>query len=418
MVNVRKVLNTKFDGSNLFDENTLTSFILIINSFSWYFPLYIFFTNTLNNLGIAYSELIMIFGLHYATILISAFISATIAREFVTRVRLLLIWVLLGTISSGFMIILESNNLLAVYSVSLLMGVALGFGFPICLAYFANSVSSDRMGKFSGIALFAAFLGIFLVGFLTTIFSFIEVALMFTIWRAIGIIAFQTTEKRENYYEIKEIMNIGFKQIISERAFVLYVIPWAMFCLVNFFELPLQQYHWGVELSNIISIVEFGIGSVTAIIGGYFADIVGRKKLVILGYIFLGIGYAILSISPTNQIPIAIYAVLDGCAWGLFGVIFFLVIWSDLAYKKIKEKYYLLGTLPFLLSSYVSVAITPLVKIINLTVSFSLGSFFLFLAVIPLMYAPETLPEKVIRERELRSYIEKAKRIKERFTKG
>jgi hypothetical protein len=49
---------------------------------------------------------------------------------------------------------------------------------------------------------------------------------------------------------------------------------------------------------------------------------------------------------------------------------------------------------------------------------FSFASFFLFLAVIPLMFAPETLPENALKERELRSYIEKAKKVRERFTKG
>jgi hypothetical protein len=44
----------------------------------------------------------------------------------------------------------------------------------------------------------------------------------------------------------------------------------------------------------------------------------------------------------------------------------------------------------------------------------SIASFFLFLAVIPLFYAPETLPEKEIKERELKGYIEKAKKIKEK----
>jgi len=38
------------------------------------------------------------------------------------------------------------------------------------------------------------------------------------------------------------------------------------------------------------------------------------------------------------------------------------------------------------------------------------------LAVIPLMYAPETLPEKKIRERELKGYIDKAKKVKEKYT--
>jgi hypothetical protein len=47
---------------------------------------------------------------------------------------------------------------------------------------------------------------------------------------------------------------------------------------------------------------------------------------------------------------------------------------------------------------------------------FSVASFFLFLAVIPLMFAPETLPEKTLKERELKQYVEKAKKTKEKYT--
>jgi hypothetical protein len=39
---------------------------------------------------------------------------------------------------------------------------------------------------------------------------------------------------------------------------------------------------------------------------------------------------------------------------------------------------------------------------------FSFASVFLFLAVLPLIYAPETLPEKTMKDRDLKSYIEKA----------
>lgn len=35
----------------------------------------------------------------------------------------------------------------------------------------------------------------------------------------------------------------------------------------------------------------------------------------------------------------------------------------------------------------------------------------MFLAVLPLVYAPETLPEKHMKERELKNYLDKAKKI-------
>jgi hypothetical protein len=123
-----------------------------------------------------------------------------------------------------------------------------------------------------------------------------------------------------------------------------------------------------------------------------------------------------LSILPTSQISISIFTVLDGIAWGIFALIFFIVVWGDLAENKAKDKYYLLGELPFLISSYISVVVAPYVDVISISAAFSLASFFLFLSVLPLMYAPETLPEKKIKERELKQYIDKAKKTKEKYT--
>ena len=45
---------------------------------------------------------------------------------------------------------------------------------------------------------------------------------------------------------------------------------------------------------------------------------------------------------------------------------------------------------------------------------FSFAAFFLFLAVLPLVYAPETLPEKTMKARELKNYIEKAQKEAEK----
>jgi len=49
------------------------------------------------------------------------------------------------------------------------------------------------------------------------------------------------------------------------------------------------------------------------------------------------------------------------------------------------------------------------------TSAFSLASFFLFLAVLPLLYAPETLPEKKIELRRLRKYVETAKKFQRKY---
>ena len=93
---------------------------------------------------------------------------------------------------------------------------------------------------------------------------------------------------------------------------------------------------------------------------------------------------------------------------------FYLVIWPELAGNRMKEKYYLIGVVPFLISSYILILFTPYAEMIPISAAFSLASFFLFLAVLPLLYAPETLPEKQIELKRLRSYTENAKKIREK----
>ena len=95
--------------------------------------------------------------------------------------------------------------------------------------------------------------------------------------------------------------------------------------------------------------------------------------------------------------------------------VFFTVLWGDLGENYEKEKYYALGGLPYLLSNFVSLLINPM-EGYYLRAAFSFASFFLFLAVIPLMYAPETLPEKPMKDRELKSYLEKAQKLAQKET--
>jgi len=387
--------------------------ILIMNVFSWYFPLYIFLTDNLKDVGIGYLESLVIFGSHIIAVLLSAMIGTKLAEKFASRRTLLVIWALLGILSSSFLFVLRSGDLLGISAVAISIGIALGFGLPTCLAYFADSTGTESRGRVSGLTFFVAHLGMLSIGFLAIVVSFLGSVIIFTAWRAVGLVAF-AIEKRK--IEAQKEIKTNFRAIVSERSLVLYLIPWIMFCLINFFEYPLQQFYWGIEASSIVTTVEFGIASVSALIGGYFADAVGRKRLVISGYVLLGIGYALLSISPIYPIFIGVWTILDGIAWGLFALIFFTVIWGDIARDKMKERYYFLGALPFLISSYVSVIIAPYVEAISISASFSLASFFLFLAVLPLMYAPETLPEKEIKKKELKDYLDKAKRVKEKYT--
>ena len=131
----------------------------------------------------------------------------------------------------------------------------------------------------------------------------------------------------------------------------------------------------------------------------------------------LGIAYAVLGLFPETFFSWYLLIVLDGVAWGIFSLVFYMVVWADLARDRIKEKYYLVGILPFLISSYIRILFTPHAELGDVSTAFSLASFFLFLAVLPLLYAPETLSEKEIEKKRLRKYLEDVKKVKRKHEK-
>jgi MFS family permease len=187
-----------------------------------------------------------------------------------------------------------------------------------------------------------------------------------------------------------------------------------MFSLVNFTESPILGNVLG-GFQQFVGFIEFAISGVFAVVGGILGDLVGRKRVVITGFVVLGIEYAVLSLFSGIQASWYVYTVCDGIAWGMFASVFFMTLWGDLAEAGQKEKFYVLGGLPYLLAGFLSVTVKPFAGQIQTITAFSLASFFLFVAVLPLMYAPETLPEKKIKERELRDYLDKAKKTKEKY---
>ncbi|NIR14560.1 MAG: MFS transporter [Desulfobacterales bacterium] len=184
--------------------------------------------------------------------------------------------------------------------------------------------------------------------------------------------------------------------------------------MINFLEHPVLTNFFGNDFAELMPIAEFGIGGFAALIGGWFADSVGRKRVIIFGFIMLGIGYAVLGLFSGILLSWYLYLILDGVAWGIFSLMFYMVVWAELAKNRTREKYYLFGVLPFILASFIQILFAPYADFIPVSAAFSLASFFLFLSVLPLVYAPETLPERKIELRKLRRYVEKARKTKEK----
>ncbi len=405
----------------LLQRDFLAVFVTIVNAFSWYFPLYLFFQSTLGRLQLESTFLLAAFGVQCAAAVCSAIAGTALVKRSQSRDALLTVWMLVGIIASTSMVALETFGTTYVLLVSFLLGISLGLGFPSCLAYFGDYSIPENRGRLAGITFFASSLCIFFIALLLSFSTLIVGALILAAWRGIGLFLFLLTRSKQDCRKedtMHAYTEVSYKSVLLDKSFLLYVIPWIMFCLINFLEAPVVDIFLGEDVASFIPIAEFGIGSFAALIGGWVSDSIGRKRVVIFGFITLGIGYAVLGLFPSIILSWYLYIILDGVAWGIFLLMFYLILWAELAGNRIKDKYYLIGILPLLISSYIQILFTPYAKLIDISAAFSLASLFLFLAVFPILLAPETLPEKKIELKRFRKYMERAKKVKEKHAKG
>jgi len=386
----------------------LPALILVANSFTWYTITSMLFEQIVDELNLFEHETFAALSFYYLAIGFSVVLGATFVRS---RRRLLLFWILMGTASSSSLLLIGCYLPISAYLVALFVGISIGVGLPSCLAYFIDATSIDNRGMLGGIAWCITSLGMFLFMIGMSILSYFSIILALIIFRFLALIIFSVTSKKAKA-PFKEQAIPSYFMILGSKRLILYLLSWIMFCLVNWMELPIIENVFGQELFALSGLIEFTLSGVFALLAGLFSDKIGRKRVIVAGFVFLGIGYAVLGLFLHLQIAWYIYMVLDGVAWGIFAVVFFMVLWGDLAENAQKERFYLIGGLPYLLAGYLSVLVKPYVLSIQPNTLFSLASLFLFLAVLPLLYVHETLPEKKIQERELKDYIEKAKKIR------
>lgn len=395
--------------------------VIVANSLIWYALTYSQFQSLITN-GYENQTFTqtLLFGAYYASIAISAVLGSLIFPR--ARKKGLVLWMVLGTLMSIVMSIFPTGNLLVNLLISTVLGISIGIGLPSALSYFADAAHIGKRGVQGGITWSIVGFGILSIGVLLSMFGLSLESYLLAVWRIIGLVFFLALSWGKQEPVAKKRLE-KYRKIIARRDIVLYLVPWVMFSLINFAETPVVNKFiggWpdiaGLQFPVFAGFVTFALTGIFAIIGGIFADRLGRKRVVITGFIVLGIEYAVLGLFSAESFSWYIYMCFDGAAWGMFAAVFFMTLWGDLSEDFEREKYYVLGGLPYLLAGFVPILIEPLVKNIeqsNVSSAFSIASFFLFVAVLPLIYAPETLPEKTMKDRDLNSYIEKAKKVAE-----
>jgi MFS family permease len=290
-------------------------------------------------------------------------------------------------------------------------GMYFGIGMPTCMAYYAKTTEPQNRAKSSGIIILLIGIGFPLISIIGN-GETILLAATLAAWRILSLIFTIPIKPIEKQLEPKE--KVTFRSVISNKTFLLYVAPWFMFSLINDLTMQLNTNYFSSStfppiFGQNFMLIENVLAGASAIICGILADKKGRRRLALTAFVLLGVGYASLGLFMGNYFTAWFYICVDGIAWGAFSMLFLVTIWGDIAQERNSEKYYFLGVLPYLFSNLARVLMgTYISASLEESTIFSFAAFFLFLAILPLAYAPETLSDKIIKNLDLNSYVNKA----------
>jgi len=280
-------------------------------------------------------------------------LSATLLiNKFKQRLTFLKYWVFAGLLFSALFAVLDLKNFSITLISSGALGIYFGLGMPISMGYFSATTRSEKRAKSSAVI-------ILLIGFGFPIFASIDsaqpllTAIALTAWRVLALLSIFILKPSEELAEPKN--TISYRSVIANKTFLLYLIPWFMFVLINDLTMQINTNyfsHFPQPFAGNYLIIENVLSGISAVVCGFLADKKGRKRIALIGFALLGIGYASLGIFNTNYtayLAAWFYICADGIAWGAFSMLFLITIWGDIAQEKNSEKYYFLGVLPYLL---------------------------------------------------------------------
>ena len=390
----------------------LTSIILVASAFIYYFYTFAILKDLAGAITSDNFTILLMWGMNFSGAILSALAATLVVKKKNRRDIFLVSWMLLGAVFSFGPLIGSVTNVSGLLTLAFLFGVSFGIGMPSAMGYFTDHTSVENRGRLGGLIMLANGVGLIFLGMIAT--SSIPVkSLILAVFRISGLLVFLAIKPKQGN---PELGTISYRSLVTQRSFLLYLVPWILFSLVNYLSLPVfsnryvftsDQLQFSTTIGNIVS-------GFSAFVGGFLTDSLGRKRMSTTGFVALGIGYTILGVVPDNLLSLYFYSVVDGIAWGILFVVFVVTVWGDLSHGLSSDKYYAVAGIPFFVSLFLRSAIGPYVEVSSYAV-FSFTAFFLFLGVLPLMYAPETLPEKTMRDRELKLYVEKAQKVKQKY---
>lgn len=404
------------EGSHISIKDLFIILILIVNAFAWLSISPTIIDGIMEGVNLLDMQEVIVWSAYYGSIVISSIIGSILASK-IDRLKFIYAWIAIGIVISVIPIFYTSFTWIDCLAISILLGFAFGLGLPSCLSYFADITRVENRGRISGIILLFVYIASPLLALAVSELDLQTNLLVFAGWRSLSIVVLFLQSKEKNL-QLERKSDVSFQGIIKDKAFGFYILAWIMFCLVDSIGGPMVIKTLG-DLSDIIMFTNPILVGITALIAGIAADWFGRKRIVLYGFISLGVAYALIGIAPGDPLVGYFFIVINGITMGLLFAAFIFILWGDISQSGYREKYYAIGEIPFFLTYILGLILNEYLLDFQETQTriFSIAAFFLFLAVLPLLYAPETLPEKKMELMRLRKFAEDAKKTKEKYEK-
>jgi len=297
----------------------LGNIIMTVNVIVWYYYASAILKNAIDEICPDYNSKFIFYCILFLSTTVSLITSASHLSKLADRKFFLTTWILFGVFSSFSLMILRNPTAFSVAFTLSLIGVSFGLGLPEFMALFADTTKNENRARLSSVILLLIFVFIFAFGFLMSASLFLN-ALILAIWRLSGLTSIPLFEDFLKHKELEKKSSMVL--LLKDRAVLLYLIPWNTFSLVNYLSWSICSRIYGENFIRFSVLLSGIISGIFAIVAGFFADNVGRKRTLIVGFISFGIGYAMLGINPSNIHAWYLYTVLDGISWGILSVIF------------------------------------------------------------------------------------------------
>ncbi|KON33486.1 MAG: hypothetical protein AC479_04370 [miscellaneous Crenarchaeota group-6 archaeon AD8-1] len=383
--------------------------LLTSGTLAWFFLLQVYLGDVLAG-AIQDTYLVDVcMGLFFAFGIISAIIASLIAEK-LDRKKIFIIWPIIGVLSTLSLAIIQGLFLSIISCI--LLGLSLGFVLPSSMAFIADSTTVEERGRVSGITILETFVIAFLAIAIITIFGegVLTIIIVVSLIRLVSLFAFIMNKGEYKLRKEKIIL-----QKSNYRDFAYYLIPWIIFALAAGLAwnlIPTQEFSSVISLGTIF---RYAFIALFGLIWGVVADRVGRKQPIILGLILLGISFAGLGYAMISE-TVLFYLIISGVAWGSFLTIY-LAIPGDLSDYSSREKFYALVVTPLIVLFGLSLLDPNFLEDFPVSSFSQILSLLLFLSIIPVLRAKETLKESKIRQRKMKEYTQKVGKIVQKSKK-